>query len=222
MEVVYANSRRHREGWDINARMLAIESSPTMNPPRERVAARAWLYVLATNGSEDLIKVGLTKDPLARWSAFHPRWYEAFDLSNSMLVACEQRSDAQQLETALHHELSEHSCPMPMTIRAFAAGATEWYRGAYSPARRFVERCEARGHAVEHDARRVLAPAMQEAACRLDGLLRQAHADLMAGWLSETQRCALVDLVDGHRLFDPELDDRLPLDAWQALQRTAR
>ena len=202
--------------------MHAIEEAPPHYPPRETPAARAWLYVLATNGSEDLLKVGLTHDPLARWSAFHPRWYEAFDLANSMLVGCEQRRDAQRLETALHRELADHSCPMPLTIRAFAAGATEWYRGAYSPARRFVEQCEAQGYSVVRDVRSVLAPAMRENAARLDGLLQQAHAELMAGWLSQAQCRALVDLVDGHRVFDPGLEARLPDAAWQALHVAVR
>ncbi|RZA20277.1 MAG: hypothetical protein EOP93_06400 [Lysobacteraceae bacterium] len=202
--------------------MHAADSVAPQASPRVRAEGRAWLYVLAANGGEDLLKVGLTHDPLSRFSAFHPRWYEAFDLADSLLVACEQRGDAQALETALHRELAEHSCPMPLTIRAAAGGASEWYRGAYAHARRFVDQCEAQGHGVERDARSVLAPAMREQAHRLDGLLRQAHSELMAGWLGDAQRRGLVDLVDGHRFFDPELEARLPRDAWLALQYGVR
>src|SRR6478672_8670852 len=96
------------------------------------VHGSAWLYILAANGAEDLLKVGLTGDPLSRWSALHPRWYEAFDLSHSLLVACETRADAQALETRLHRDLVEHACTMPLTMRSAAGGFTEWYRGAYA------------------------------------------------------------------------------------------
>jgi hypothetical protein len=181
--------------------------------------ARAWLYVLVADGHEDLLKVGLTRQPLARWSAFHPRWYEAFDLRHSLLVGCETRGDAQRLETALHRELAELRCPMPLSVRAAAGGASEWYRGAYPRVRRFVEDCAQRGHPVQRDAAAFLAPAMRAQAERLDALLREAHAGLMDGWLNPAQCRALVDLVDGHCRFDPDLAARLPQPAWQDLRR---
>ena len=185
-----------------------------------RPQARAWLYVLALNGPEDLIKVGLTNDPVSRWSALHARWYEAFDLANSMLVACESRKDAQQLETELHRQLSEHSCPpMPLAIRAAAAGCTEWYRGAYPRVRRYVDSCEAQGYPVVRCALEHVAHEMKGAAYRLEELLRLAHRELLDGMLGDEQLRALVNLVDGHRAFDSTLEDRLPQDAWRLVRR---
>lgn len=189
------------------------------DPAFPSLQARAWLYVLVTNGHEDLLKVGLTRDPLARWSAFHPRWYEAFDLHHSLLVACETRRDAQALETELHRGLAEQRCPIPMTMRSAAAGASEWYRGAYPRAWRFAEDCAARGHHVHRDANAVLAPAMQAQAERLHELLLEAHRGLLDGWLQPGQCRALVDLVDGHCHFDEGLATRLPQTAWRDLQR---
>jgi hypothetical protein len=195
-------------------------SAQLLSPPLAfRPQARAWLYVLALNGPEDLIKVGLTNDPVSRWSALHARWYEAFDLANSMLVACESRKDAQALETALHRELVEHSCPMPLAIRGAAAGCTEWYRGAYPRARRYVDSCEGQGYSVLRSAFDHVAHEMKSAAYRLEELLQLAHRDLLDGMLGEAQRRALVDLVDGHRAFDSSLDDRLPQDAWRSVRR---
>lgn len=197
-----------------------MSAAPAHHPAATpSLQARAWLYVLVANGHEDLIKVGLTSDPLARWSAFHPRWYDAFDLRHSLLVACESRRDAQRLETALHRVLAEQRCPMPLTMRTAAAGASEWYRGAYPRARRFAEDCEAQGHPVHRDAREVLAPAMQAQAERLHGLLQEAHRGLLDGWLQPGQCRAMVDLVDGHCRFDPALAACLPQPAWQDLQR---
>lgn len=164
-----------------------------------------WLYILALEGPEDLLKVGLSRRPLPRWAAFHPRWYEAFDLGCSLLVGCETRGDAQRLETSLHRQLRVHGSPMPLTIRPNAAGSTEWYRGAYPHACRFVAECEAAGYGVERDVPAFLLPMMRADADRLDAVIRQAHAALLAGWLSETQRRSLLDWVEGHLHFQPQL-----------------
>lgn len=180
---------------------------------------RAWLYVLPAAGHEDLLKVGLTREPLARWSAFHPRWYEAFDLGHTLLVGCESRRDAQRLETALHRALAELRCPAPLSIRAAAGGAREWYRGAYPRVCRFVDDCALRGHPVERDTAAFLATGMRAQAERLDALLREAHAGLMDGWLRPAQCRAVVDLVDGHCRFDPALAARLPQPAWTDLRQ---
>lgn len=183
------------------------------------ISSRAWLYVLVASGHEDLLKIGLTRDPLARWSAFHPRWYEAFDLQHSLLVGCESRRDAQHLETSLHRSLAAHRCPMPLDIRVSAAGATEWYRGAYTQASRFVENCAGQGYPVHRNASAFLARPMREQAETLETLLHEAHRRLLDGWLSPPQCRALVDLVDGHFRFDPTLEARLPQPAWHDLQR---
>jgi len=199
-----------------------MPTEPELRPRQpETPHGRAWLYVLAANGAEDLLKVGLTRDPLARWSALHPRWYEAFDLPHSLLVACESRADAQALETRLHRELVEHACPMPLSMRSAAGGFTEWYRGAYPRAKRFVDACETLGHGVVRDASGHIAPAMIEASSRLEELLRFAHREALDGMLGAAQRRALVDLVDGHRMFDPDLEQRLPADAWRAVRMLA-
>lgn len=199
--------------------MPLVEGQPHPASPCEPADARAWLYVLVADGHEDLLKVGLTREPLQRWSAFHARWYEAFDLRHSLLVGCETRQDAQRLETALHRELAEQRCPMPLSVRVAAAGATEWYRGAYPRARRFVAQCATEGYPVVTDAHALLVAPMRAQAERLDGLLREAHQGLQEGWLTAPQGLALVNLVDGHCQFDPGLETRLPQPAWREVRR---
>lgn len=183
------------------------------------IHSRAWLYILVADGHEDMRKVGMTRDPLARWSAFHPRWYEIFDLEHSLLVGCESRRDAQTLETALHRALAGQRCPMPLNIRTSAAGTTEWYRGAYALTTRFAEHCAERGHPVHWDARPILAASLRAQADCLHGLLREGHQRLLDGWLHPAQCRALVDLVDGYCRFDAALASRLPEQAWQDLRR---
>lgn len=178
---------------------------------------RAFLYVLVASGPEDLLKVGMTHDPLARWSAFHPRWFEAFDLEHSLLVETETRQDAQALETQLHRALAAHHCPMPITMRGQAGGGTEWYRGAYAAARRFVASRQAEGFVTHLAASAWLKAAMHQQQDRLEGLLHQAHVDHAAGWLSPAQHQAMRDLVDAHLTLDPQIAARLSADALEAL-----
>lgn len=106
-----------------------IPAHEAPNAMRTTRPGPAFLYVLRMSGAEDLLKVGLSADPVARWSSFHRRWFEAFDLEHSLLVETGSRAEAQRLETTLHRALQAHGCPVPLTMRAFAGGATEWYRG---------------------------------------------------------------------------------------------
>ncbi|MGY0503965.1 GIY-YIG nuclease family protein [Luteimonas sp. e5] len=172
---------------------------------------RAFLYVLVASGPEDLAKVGLTHDPLQRWSSFHPRWFEAFDLDHSLLVETETRADAQKLETSLHRTLQDHHCPMPITMRLAAGGHSEWYRGAYAAIRRHVRALADAGHIVHWQARDWLAPSMRQQRERVFELLHAAHADHHAGWLQLAQRQAIQNLIDAHRLFDQDLLHHLPM-----------
>ena len=186
-------------------------------PPGYR--GRGFLYVLACGGPEDLCKVGLTHDPLQRWSALHPRWFEAFDLDHSLLLETETRADARALETALHRLLRGHNCPAPLTMRLAAGGGSEWFRNAYPALHRFCMERLAQGFVLHPSARAWLAPRMRTLQQELPTLLRQAWEDHHAGRLSAGGRQAIRDLVDAHRQFDAGLEARLPPEAGALLTR---
>jgi hypothetical protein len=168
---------------------------------------RCFVYVAACGGPEDLLKIGLSHDPLARWSAFHPRWFEAFDLDHGALVETETRGDAQRLETALHRRLVDHNCPAPLDMRQQAGGRTEWYRGAHRKALRWVEEAAESGHVVHVPARAWFAAAVLRRSDRLVSLLDQAlrHDHALDG----LQCRALLDLVDAQAAFDDAFIARL-------------
>lgn len=178
---------------------------------------RAFVYVLASAGAEDLLKVGLTHDPLQRWSSFHTRWFEAFDLPHSLLIETETRGDAQRLETTLHRELVEHNCPAPLTMRLMAGGGTEWYRNAYPRLQRFAETCRASGFVVHGNAHAWLQATMEELKGDLHALLLQADEDGTLGSLPSTLLQQLQDLLDAHTYFDSTLIGDLPMDALERL-----
>ena len=171
-----------------------------------------FLYILRTDGAEDLLKVGITNNPLVRWSSFHSRWFEVFDLGHTILVEAERRSDAQALETTLHRRLKAHGCPIPMTMRLEAGGETEWYRGANLSVSEFVAECQAGGYTVHEDARRWLVPVMHAQRDALDTVLRHAHLLHCEGLLSSQQRERLQALLDANRSFDPAVKDCIPVD----------
>lgn len=102
---------------------------------------------------EDLLKLGFSRDPLARWQALHSRWFEAFDLDRSLLVATETVRDARALELSLRRQLVVHNAPALLTARRAAGGHTEWYRGAHSFLRDAAQSLETRGYVVHDPAR---------------------------------------------------------------------
>ena len=178
---------------------------------------RAFIYVLVAAGAEDLLKVGMTQNPLARWAAFHERWFEVFDLDHSLLVETETRSDAQALETTLHRLLADHACPVPMAIDRRAGGFTEWYRGASAITLDFVVDCQKRGYVAHLPARPVLASSMLAARGDLDETVRSAYEAQLANALMPRHLASLRVLVAAHRAFGVEIDARFPADVIQAL-----
>ncbi|MBB6064994.1 GIY-YIG nuclease family protein [Pseudoxanthomonas broegbernensis] len=90
-----------------------------------------YLYVLPL-AYEDILKLGISHDPLARAQAFSRRYYEFFDLSRSLLVEFDSRREAQARETELHRKLRDWNAVQPITVPGVAEGKTEWYRGAYA------------------------------------------------------------------------------------------
>jgi len=102
-------------------------------------------------------------------------------------------------------------------MRGQAGGGTEWYRGAYAVVRRFVSARQAEGFVAHFAASAWLRAAMRQQQDRLEGLLHQAHADHLAGWLSPAQRQAMRDLIDAHLALDPGVATRLPANILDAL-----
>lgn len=98
-------------------------------PWRPAASGASFVYVFPRPG-EDLLKLGMSRDPLARIQSLHPRWYEFFDLDGGWMVQLDRVREARALELRLSRLLPGHGAPAPLTVRAAAGGATEWYRGA--------------------------------------------------------------------------------------------
>lgn len=128
-----------------------MASSSQQSPHPRMRATRCYLYVLP-GFHEDIVKLGISHDPLARVRAFASRYYESFDLARSLLVAFDTRAEAQARETRLHRQLRQWNAVQPTTIPRRAAGHTEWYRGAYLRLAEEVDADRGLGHVVHAPA----------------------------------------------------------------------
>lgn len=177
----------------------------------------AFLYVLALSGPEDLLKVGISREPLVRWASFHRRWFQAFDLDRSMLVETQTRAEAQAMETQLHRSLVEHHCPIPLTIRINAGGFTEWYRGAFSVVQGFVLEREHEGYGVHRQAKAWLAPQMKAMSEGLPSMATFAYEEHLAGRLEFDALDRLRAFVEAHEVFGADIDALIPVEIRVAL-----
>jgi hypothetical protein len=171
---------------------------------------RCYLYVFPCDW-EDLCKLGISRDPLERLQALHPRWFEFFDLERGLLVELDRVREARDLELALGHALAEHNAVAPLTIRAAAGGHTEWYRGASSRLAVELDALRERGH-VMHALRPWLRSALE---ARSDRLYAWTQASLDVDAL-ESSSCvmpehrAVRDALDAHRALDLDVAPWVP------------
>lgn len=176
-----------------------------------------YLYVLPT-AYEDILKLGIAKDPFVRALAFSRRYYEFFDLSRAMLVEFDSRKEAQARETALHRHLDEWNAMQPITVRSAAAGKTEWYRGAYETLRAEIEKDKAVGCVVH-------VPALPWWQARLRAEREKLYAWVI--WLTrdeastlsqDERRQRLADVLDAYEQLDVQLGEAVPAELRQVLK----
>lgn len=182
-----------------------------------------YLYILPL-AYEDILKLGITNDPLVRAQAFSRRYYESFDLPRSLLVEFDSRHEAQARETALHRQLRALNAMQPITVRARAAGETEWYRGAYATLCKEVERDRRRGYVVHAPSIAWWRQRLGEEREALYEWASQLLREQVDGALPPIDRLQLLaDALDAYPGLEVPLADALPLelDEWYRQYRAA-
>jgi hypothetical protein len=111
---------------------------------------------------EDLLKLGMSRDPLDRFQTLHPRWFDFFDLDAVRLVETDSVREARAIETRLRRALRAHNAPAPLTVSAAAGGHTEWFRGALATLERETDALQAAGLRVHAPARAWLREALEK------------------------------------------------------------
>jgi len=192
-----------------------LSSTPSSRAP-------SYLYVLPS-AHEEILKLGMSRDPLARMQAFHRRYFEQFDLDRGLLVATETVRDAHSLEQSLRARLREHNAPAPLLIRREAGGHTEWYRGAYTPLADAVRALAGEGYEVHEPLRPWLGQALLRRGDELfswaGSALEQATLRPGTGGLERLMPAELQlmrDALDAYAAMHLDLQPLLPVEvnAW--------
>ena len=143
-------------------------------PWRPAGAGPSFVYVLPCFG-EDLLKLGMSRDPLARFQSLHPRWFDFFDIDAARLVETDSVREARAIETRLRKALRLHNAPAPLLVSSAAGGHTEWFRGALDILARETDALETAGLRMHRPARAWL----RDALAARGGLLFHWSADML-------------------------------------------
>jgi hypothetical protein len=172
---------------------------------------RCFLYVFPC-GWEDLLKVGISRDPLDRLQDLHSRWFDFFDLDRGVLVEFDRVRDARAQELALGHRLAEHRATAPLTVRTDAGGFTEWFRGAAAALDATAAELGALGHPVHAPLRPWLRAALQSRDALLFSWTEAMldADDLVARDAATPRRQAVRDALDARVALGIDLAPLLP------------
>jgi hypothetical protein len=165
----------------------------------------AYVYV-APCRHENILKLGFSRDPLARLQSLHPRWYDFFDLDSGWLVETDRVREARALELQLRRGITPHNAPSPSVVVRAAAGHTEWFRGALPALGVATEALVESGHLVHRPLREWVRPRLE------------ARSDQLFHWSADM----LEAIEQANHVGDPrrrvlERNLRDVLDAWPAL-----
>lgn len=198
--------------------MIQAPSDPAFRATRSR--GRCFLYVAPCHW-EDLLKIGHSRDPLGRFQAFHPRWYDLFDPDRAWFVELDHVREASAIELSLRRALAEHNAPAPLTVRREAAGQGEWFRGAEGAVEAARRQLEAEGHLLH-------APARQWLRAGLLARMDQLHAwtaamldvDALEAPVAATPASRAVrDALDAYAAFGIDMAGAVPPEVarWRGL-----
>jgi hypothetical protein len=112
------------------------EASPQIEPflldlESQRADSRAWFVYLFALADCSAFKVGFSCSPLQRICTFSRRYFERFDLSQSVLLRLPECEHARVMESALKTELAAHRIDAPSWVPTEAGGHTEWFSAVY-------------------------------------------------------------------------------------------
>jgi hypothetical protein len=179
------------------------------------------VYVLPHLG-EDLLKLGMSRDPLGRIQDLTARWFDFFDLDAARLVETDSVREARAIETRLKRALRAHNAPAPLRISSAAGGHTEWFRGA-------LEVLQQEAESLRDAGLRVHAPArgwLRDALAARGGLLFHWSSHMLeaiepdfAPPLSSRPATALErslrDALDAYAALDVDAAPLVPDTVWR-------
>ncbi|WFC43759.1 hypothetical protein [Pseudoxanthomonas sp. SE1] len=171
----------------------------------------AFLYVFPC-AYEDYAKLGMSKEPFARLSAFAPRYFEFFDLERGWLVRADSVREARQWETSWRRRLHAHTAPPPLLVPRRAAGHTEWLRGAQAALEAARDDFIRQGFTVHASLRtwareRLFAERWRLAAMEQAAVAKWGPIEFWPWQVERTPLAAIRDCLDACRELEVEFSD---------------
>jgi hypothetical protein len=183
----------------------------------------AWFVYLFALGDCSAFKVGFSCNPFQRIHTFSRRYYERFDVTQSLLLRLDTEAHARAIEATLKSEFAAFRAESPSWVPPEAGGHTEWFSAVQFGSAE--ERL--RSFIGEHDGALVI-----DASTYIRGeLQRQSGAFEPWAWNQAQQACdasasaytvshacaladSLRDWLDAYRFFDVALftDDPAALE----------
>ena len=107
----------------------------------------AWFVYLLALGDCSAFKVGFSCNPFQRIHTFSRRYYERFDVAQSLLLRLDAEADARAIEATLKSEFAPFRTDSPDWVPLEAGGHTEWFsavqlRSAEERLRSFLDQHE--------------------------------------------------------------------------------
>ena len=190
----------------------------------------AWFVYLFALTDCSAFKVGFSCNPFQRIHTFSRRYYERFDVAQSLLLRLDTEAEARAIEATLKCELAAFRAESPTWVPLEAGGHTEWFSAVQfgSAGQRL------RSFLTEHDGAHVI-----DASTYIRGeLLRQSGLFEPWAWSQAQQACdasasaytlgsalaiadSLRDWLDAYRFFDVALftDDPAVLEFVASIAR---
>jgi hypothetical protein len=190
----------------------------------------AWFVYLFALTDCSAFKVGFSCNPLQRIHTFSRRYYERFDVGQSLLLRLDAEADARAIEAALKSELAAFRAEPPVWVPVDAGGHTEWFSAVqFGSAEQKL-----RSFVLEHEGACVI-----DASAYVRGELERMSGSFEPwAWSQAQQACdaaasaytlasalaiadSLRDWLDAYRCFDVPLftDDPAVLEFVESIAR---
>jgi hypothetical protein len=190
----------------------------------------AWFVYLFALTDCSAFKVGFSCNPFQRIHTFSCRYYERFDVGQSLLLRLDAEAHARAIEATLKSELAVSRTDSPEWVPLEAGGHTEWFSAVqFGSAEQRL-----RSFVVEHEGAQVI----NAGTYIRDELQRQCGSFEPWAWSQAQQACdasasvytlgsalaiadSLRDWLDAYRFFDVPLftDDPAVLEFVASIAR---
>ena len=178
-----------------------------MNPLESASPTAHWYVYLLVLADCSTFKVGFSCNPFHRAFAFSRRYFERFDLRQSVFARLDTCDDARSLEAAIKSDLAAHRSECPTWVPAEAGGQTEWFDAIH------WAQAENRLRALEGEGWRLVAASEF---VRLELEQQAASFEVWAVHQAQFIARALSSSVDAHLAFGVARALRDWLDAFRS------